>query len=111
MAGGSGSRTPRPERPSASGSTMLREWNVPFRALLDAAPDGIVVCDGQGTLVLVNGEAERMFGYGHDELLGQSIDLLIPDHVRPRHHHHLASYTREPRLRPMGSNLDLQDRK
>jgi PAS domain S-box-containing protein len=90
---------------------MLREWNVPFGALLDAAPDGIVVCDGHGVLVLVNGEAERMFGYAHDELPGKSIELLIPEHVRPRHHHHLASYTAEPRLRPMGSNLDLHGRR
>jgi PAS domain S-box-containing protein len=90
---------------------MLHEWNVPFRALLDAAPDGIVVCDGQGVLVLVNSEAERMFGYGRDELVGQSIDRLIPEHVRPRHHHHLASYTAEPRTRPMGSNLDLRGRR
>src|SRR4051812_22737582 len=90
---------------------MLREWNVPFGALLDAAPDGIVVCDRHGVLVLVNGEAERMFGYGHDELPGASIELLIPEHVRPRHHHHLASYTAEPRLRPMGSNLDLHGRR
>jgi PAS domain S-box-containing protein len=90
---------------------MLRNWNMPFGALLDAAPDGIVVCDDAGVLVLVNAEAERMFGYDHGELPGTSIDVLIPDHVRPRHHHHVASYTREPRLRPMGSNLDLRGRR
>jgi PAS domain S-box-containing protein len=90
---------------------MLREWNVPFGALLDAAPDGIIVCDGHGVLVLVNGETERMFGYAHDELPGASIELLIPERVRPRHHHHLASYTAAPRLRPMGSNLDLHGRR
>jgi PAS domain S-box-containing protein len=86
---------------------MLRDWNVPFRALLDAAPDGIVVCDEHGTLVLINDEAARMFGYAHDELTGKSIEVLIPEHVRPRHQHHLASYTAGPRLRPMGSNFDL----
>jgi PAS domain S-box-containing protein len=90
---------------------MLREWNVPFRALIDAAPDGILVCDDQGTLVLVNSEAERMFGYAHEELLGKHIEALIPEHVRPRHHHHLASYTAEPRLRPMASSLDLRGRR
>jgi PAS domain S-box-containing protein len=90
---------------------MLLEWNVPFRALIDAAPDGIVVCDERGMLVLINGEAERMFGYAHDELLGKSIDVLIPAHARSRHHHHLASYAAEPRLRPMGSNLDLHGRR
>jgi PAS domain S-box-containing protein len=90
---------------------MLREWNVPFDALLDAAPDGIVVCDHRGVLVLVNSEAERMFGYAHDELPGKSIEVLIPEQVRPRHHHHLVSYTAQPRLRPMGSNLALHGRR
>ncbi|MEO7732677.1 MAG: PAS domain S-box protein [Kofleriaceae bacterium] len=84
---------------------------MPFRALLDAAPDGILVCDDQGVLALVNSAAERMFGYTHDELLGASIDVLIPEHVRPRHHHHVASYTAAPRLRPMGSNLELHGRR
>jgi len=90
---------------------MLREWNVPFRALLDAAPDGIVVCDERGTLVLVNSSAERMFGYDHDELLGQPIEALIPASIRSHHHLHLASYVAEPRLRPMGSNLELHGRR
>ena len=87
---------------------MGDDWNVPFRALIDAAPDGLVVCDQNGTLVLANAEAERMFGYVHDELPGKALEVLIPEHVRPRHQHHLASYTAAPRLRPMGSNLDLR---
>jgi PAS domain S-box-containing protein len=86
---------------------MLAKWNVPFRALIDAAPDGMLVCDDRGTLVLVNGETERMFGYAHGELLGQPVELLIPIHARARHHHHLAGYTASPRLRPMGSDLEL----
>ena len=86
---------------------MLAEWNVPFRALIDAAPDGMLVCDDHGTLVLVNGQIERMFGYAHGELPGQPLDILIPAHARARHHHHLAGYTAAPRLRPMGSDLDL----
>jgi PAS domain S-box-containing protein len=90
---------------------MPDDWNVPFRALIDAAPDGLVVCDQNGKLVLVNAEAERMFGYAHDELPGKAIEALIPEHVRPRHQHHLASYTAAPRLRPMGSNLDLRGRR
>src|ERR1041385_2273424 len=90
---------------------MLRDWNLPFRSLVDAAPDGIIVCEPTGLLVLVNQEAERMFGYAHDELLGQTIDVLVPDGVRPRHHLHFASYTAAPRLRPMGSGLDLRGRR
>ena len=53
---------------------MASDWNVPFRALIDAAPDGLVVCDQNGALVLVNAEAERMFGYAHDELTGQTLE-------------------------------------
>jgi PAS domain S-box-containing protein len=90
---------------------MLRNWDVPFQSLLDAAPDGIVVCDDGGTLVLANAAAERMFGYAHDELPGQLLEVLIPEHARARHHHHFASYTAEPRMRPMGSNLDLRGRR
>ena len=90
---------------------MFREWDIPFRALLDAAPDGIVVCDHTGSLVLANGEAERMFGYSHDELLGQPIEILIPDELRHRHSHHVASYTAAPRLRPMGQRLELHGRR
>jgi PAS domain S-box-containing protein len=90
---------------------MLRDYDVPFRALVDAAPDGMIVCDHTGMLILVNAEAERMFGYEHDELLGKPLDTLVPDHVRPRHHRHVASYTGAPRLRPMGSELDLRGRR
>jgi PAS domain S-box-containing protein len=86
---------------------MLTDWDIPFRALVDAAPDGLIVCNQRGILALVNGEAERMFGYSHDELLGRPVDVLIPDGVRPHHHHHVASYTAAPKLRPMGSKLDL----
>ena len=86
---------------------MLTDWNVPFRTLIDAAPDGMVVCDQRGVLVLTNSEIDRMFGYAHDELLGKPIEVLIPERVRSRHHAHVASYVAQPRLRPMGSNLDL----
>ena len=53
--------------------------DLPFRELVDAAPDGVIVCDQDGRIVLVNAEAERMFGYERDELVGKSIDVLVPD--------------------------------
>jgi PAS domain S-box-containing protein len=95
------------------GSTeaMLTEWNLPFRALVDAAPDGLIVCDQHGTIALANSEAERMFGYAHEELLKQPIEVLIPEPVRARHGHHVAGYTSAPRLRPMGRNLELRGRR
>jgi len=81
--------------------------DLPFRELIDAAPDGLIVCDPQGTILLVNAEAERMFGYSRDELLGMSVDVLVPASIRSRHHHHVTGFTGAPRLRPMGSGLDL----
>src|SRR4051812_34104131 len=81
--------------------------SLPFRELVDAAPDGILVTDQGGTIVLVNAEAERMFGYGRDEPVGQPIHLLVPERLRARHPDHVKSFHATPRLRPMGSGLDL----
>jgi PAS domain S-box-containing protein len=80
---------------------------LPFRELVDAAPDGILVTSQQGTILLVNAEAVRMFGYARDELVGKPIHLLVPERLRARHPQHIASYHASPRLRPMGSGLDL----
>ncbi|MBA3540192.1 MAG: PAS domain S-box protein [Deltaproteobacteria bacterium] len=85
--------------------------SLPFRQLVDAAPDGIVVTDASGTILLVNAEGERMFGYPRDELAGRQIEILVPDHVRRAHPTHVASFMHAPRLRPMGSGLDLRGRR
>jgi PAS domain S-box-containing protein len=90
---------------------MSNDQDLPFRELVDAAPDGLIVCDQRGTITLVNAEAERMFGYARNELLGKPIEILVPDSVRPHHGQHVAGYVRAPRLRPMGSSLDLHGRK
>jgi PAS domain S-box-containing protein len=89
----------------------LDATDLPFRDLVDAAPDGVVVCDQQGTIVLVNAEAERIFGYPRDELVGQRIDLLVPDRARPLHGRHVSEYTGAPRLRPMGIGMELSGRR
>jgi len=82
-----------------------------FRQLLEAAPDGIVEVSADGEIVLVNRIAEQMFGYRRDELLGKSVDLLVPDAVRPVHDQHRDAYLGHPRTRPMGSGLDLRARR
>jgi len=84
---------------------------LPFSQLVDAAPDGIVVVDERGVIVLVNAEADRMFGYPRDALLGQLIEVLVPIPARARHLEHVKHYQAGPRLRPMGSGLDLQGRR
>lgn len=76
--------------------------------LLDAAPDGILLIDGNGTLLLVNSRIEQMFGYSRSELLGQPVELLLPTALRAGHVRHRDDYAHEPRLRPMGIGLDLR---
>jgi PAS domain S-box-containing protein len=90
---------------------MVPETDLPFRQLVDAAPDGVIVCNQSGRIVLVNAEVERMFGYGRHELIGQKVDLLVPDRARPQHGRHLAGYTGAPRLRPMGIGMELTGRR
>ena len=91
---------------------MLIDPNtLPFRALVDAAPDGILVTGQQGTILLANAEAERMFGYAHDALVGKPIHLLVPDRTRAQHPAQVASFHQAPRLRPMGAGLELRARR
>ena len=85
--------------------------DLPFRELVDAAPDGMIVCDERMRIVLVNAEAARMFGYGRDELVGEYIDALIPERTRAVHGHHVAGYVASPHLRPMGIGMELVGRR
>jgi PAS domain S-box-containing protein len=82
-----------------------------FRQLLEAAPDAIVEVAADGQIVLVNRIAEEMFGYVRDELMGQSVDLLVPDAIRHQHYRHRDSYLEHPRTRPMGTGLELHARR
>jgi PAS domain S-box-containing protein len=82
-----------------------------FRQLLEAAPDAIVEVSAEGQIVLVNRIAEEMFGYAREELLGQSVDMLVPDAIRHQHYRYRDSYLEHPRTRPMGSGLDLHARR
>ncbi|NIV18063.1 MAG: PAS domain S-box protein, partial [Woeseiaceae bacterium] len=78
-----------------------------FRNILESAPDAMVIIDHYGKISVVNAQAEQMFGYARNELLGMEVELLLPDDVRNKHISHRAAYAREPHLRPMGIGMDL----
>ena len=78
-----------------------------FRTLLEAAPDAIVIVDEAGRIALVNAQAERLFGYTRDDLIGRRIEMLVPARDRARHERHRGGYLRNARVRPMGADLDL----
>ncbi|MBL8779270.1 MAG: PAS domain S-box protein [Acidimicrobiales bacterium] len=82
-----------------------------YQGLLDAAPDAIVAVDEDGTIQLVNRQAEALFGYGREELLGGSLELLIPERVKGVHPGHRQAYFAHPVTRPMGAGLELSARR
>src|SRR6266852_1536831 len=78
-----------------------------FRGLLDSAPDAMVVVGADGRIVLINSQTEKLFGYHRDELLGQPVEVLIPERFWNQHRHHRTSYSAHPQFRPMGVGLQL----
>lgn len=78
-----------------------------FRGLLESAPDAMVIVDVGGTIVLVNAQAEALFGYDRREMLGQPVELLVPPRLRERHVASRASAGEFPHARPMNSGIEL----
>jgi len=78
-----------------------------FRDLLESTPDGIVMANPTGHIVIANSQAERLFGYDAGELRGRSVDMLLPERYRTAHVGHRSNYFLQPRKRAMGSGLDL----
>ncbi len=76
-------------------------------SLLEAAPDAMIVADRDGRVILINTQAERIFGYSRADLLGQNIEMLVPARFRGGHAAHRNSYMAAPRVRPMGADLEL----
>lgn len=85
----------------------LRESEEKFRMFIEAAPIATVISNQDGDIVIVNRQSELLFGYGRDELLEQSIEILLPDHIREKHIHHRSAYLSDPHVRPMGTGMEL----
>jgi PAS domain S-box-containing protein len=82
-----------------------------FRSLLESAPDPILGVNGDGRIVFANAQTEKVFGYRRAEILGQPIELLVPERFREHHQRARADYHREPTTRAMGAGLDLSARR
>jgi PAS domain S-box-containing protein len=80
-------------------------------SLLEAVPDAMVVVNEEGIIVHLNSQTEDLFGYTRSELIGQKVEILVPEAQRPQHQHHRDRFSQHPSIRRMGANLDLYGRR
>lgn len=99
------SRNPDPHTGAVQKESSLESR---YRKLLEAAPDAILEVNSEGKIILLNEAVERMFGYSRGELMGLTVESLVPAAMRGGHAQHRASYAKRPNTRPMGTGLELQ---
>lgn len=88
-------------------NTETFQANAQMTMLLEAPLDALMVVDQQGFIQMVNAQMEGMFGYTRDELFGETMEILLPHRFRRQHRTHVAGYMEKPRLRQMGTGLEL----
>lgn len=91
--------------------TIRKKSEEKFKGLLESAPDAMVIVNKKGRIVLINAQTEKLFDYKREEIIGQEIDILIPDRFKAVHPSHRKSFFAEPRTRAMGAGLELYGKK
>jgi len=99
--------------PSPAGLPALKSpaGTVLSPSLLEAVPDAMVVVNCEGIIVQVNSQTEELFGYTRGELIGQKVEILVPQAQRQQHQHHRERFRQQPSVRRMGAGLDLYGRR
>jgi PAS domain S-box-containing protein len=105
-AGGMAAHLSEPQSTGGTIDRLLLEAGS-FHDFLEAMPDAVLIVNRDGSIVQVNAQAERLFGYGRKELLGHPVELLVPERFRAKHVADRNGYFAEPRVRPMAANLEL----
>ena len=95
----------------AAAANRMREVLERFRVMMESNSNGVLVVDQEGCIVLTNPALERMFGYARAELLGQRLDMLLPEEEKRLHGEHLSAYMSSPTARPMGAGRELHGRR
>lgn len=88
-------------------TAQLTASELRFRRTVEASPSGIIMVGREGRIVLVNAQTEQLFGYSREELVGQTVDMLLPERLRSGHAGHRASFFEAPGARPMGAGREL----
>lgn len=91
--------------------TAFHKSEERFRRVVEAAPNAMVMVNAAGVIEMVNAQAERVFGYSREEMLGRSVEMLVPDRFRQDHPRLRATFNADPHSRPMGAGRDLNARR
>jgi len=101
----------RDETARRDAKEALRRSEEHARMLFDLSPDAVLVCDAEGRIQEANARVEALFGYRREELLGQPVEVLVPERFHPAHMKHREGFAIEGRMRPMGVGLQLYGRR
>jgi PAS domain S-box-containing protein len=88
-------------------NVTLQASEQKFKGLLESAPDAMIIVNREGRIEVINAQTERLFGYSRTELLGKSVDILVPERFRAKHDAHRQGFFRAPKTREMGAGLEL----
>lgn len=100
-----------PNRNQESASPKTVAETLLSTSVVEAIPDAVAAVNQQGVIIQVNSQTEKLFGYTRGELIGQRIEMLVPERQRPQHDQHRDQFHRQPKIRRMGSGLDLTGRR